>query len=257
MRTQTPFAIVAALVAIAGLQIVAAGVDFRTILHQLGKVLPKQVVRTAPTPEVELYPVPVGKPGQRLDLSIPGKDFAKDATVYFPSPFVDHISQKVVSSTRLSATIALAADAWPGFVTGVVVNPSTGRKTQFDGLRVPGRLELDLKAENGLRIRFTELPSEPDAPESTFVAEFFKAGSPTPFVKGVGSLNRIFEDEMGVSAAISSEDPDKIPPCGGFYLDTPSIAPGRPTFTGKAQCDSEDGMSQIELKMTGTARRLM
>jgi len=252
MKTPTiRLALSAVLVTLAGLQLTAAGVDFRVILQQLSKVLPKTVVKTAPTPQVTLDPVPIGKPGQRLDLSIPGQDFANDAVVYFPNPFVDHIAQKVVSGTRISATIALASDAWPGFVTGVVVNPSTGRKMVFDGLRVPGRLELDLKAEDGMRIRFTEGPPTPDGMEGEFAAEFFKPGSSTPFVKGVGSLNRLFEGDMGVSGAINSQDPDKIPPCGGFYIDTPSIGPGKPTFTGKVQCDN-----QVEMKITGTARRL-
>jgi hypothetical protein len=244
-------ALSAVLVTLTGLQLTAAGVDFRAILQQINKVTRKDVVKQAPTPEVNLDPVPVAKPGQRLDLTIPGKDFANDAMVCFVNPFVDHIAQKVVSGTRISATIALAPDAWPGFVTGVVVNPSTGRKMVFDAVRVPGRLELDLKAEDGMRIRFTEQPPTEEGMEGGFVAEFFKPGSSTAFVKGVGSLNRLFDDDMGVSGAINSEDPDKIPPCGGFYLDTPSIVAGKPTFTGKVQCDN-----QVEMKITGTARRI-
>jgi hypothetical protein len=251
MKTPTVrFAVALVLVAVACLQLGAAGVDFRTMLQQLNKVMRKEVDKRAPTPEVELYPVPIGKPGQRLDLSIPGKDFANDAMVYFADPFVDHIAQKVVSGTRISATIALGADAWPGLITGVVVNPSSRRRMAFDAVRVPGRLELDLKAENGLRIRFTEAPPTPDGMDGVFVAEFFKPGSSTPFVKGVGSLNRIFDSEGGVSGAINS-DSEEIPPCGGFDLDIASIGPGKATFTGRVQCDD-----QVELKITGAARRL-
>lgn len=237
--------------AVAGLQLAAAGVDFRAIRQQIDKVMARKADPRAPTPQVELYPVPIGKPGQRLDLTIPGQDFANDAMVYFSNPFVDHLAQKVVSGTRISATIALASDVWPGVVNGVVVNPSSRRRMDFDAVRVPGRLELDLKAEDGMRIRFTELPPTPDGMEGEFVAEFFKPGSSTPFVKGVGSLNRLFESEGGVSGAISSEDPDKIPPCGGFNIDVMSIGPGKPTFTGTVQCDN-----QVEMKFTGTARRL-
>jgi hypothetical protein len=238
------------LAALAGLQLSAASVDFRAMLQQLDKVMRKEVDRKAPTPEVELYPVPTGQPGQRIDLSIPGKDFARDAMVYFPNPFVDHIAQKVVSGSRMSATIALAADVWPGIVTGVVVNPSSGKRMSFDALRVPGRLELDLKAENGLRIRFTQRPPTPDSPNDEFSAELFKAGESAPFVKGVGSLNLDFEHDGGVSGTIGSEDPDHIPPCGGFDIDVTSVGPGR-TFTGHVQCDD-----QAEMKITGTARRI-
>jgi hypothetical protein len=238
------------LVTLAALQLGAAGVDFHAILQQINKVMRKDVDRSAPTPEVELDPVPVGKPGQRIDLSIPGKDFANDAMVYFPNPFVDHIAQKVVSTSRISATIALAAEVWPGPVTGVVVNPSSGRKMLFEALRVPGRLELDLKAENGLRIRFTQRPPKPDIATDEFSAELFKAGESTPFVTGVGSLNLDFEHDGGVSGTIVSENPDHIPPCGGFDIDVTSIAPGK-TFTGHVQCDD-----QVEMKITGTARRI-
>ena len=120
----------------------------------------------------------------------------------------------------------------------------------FEALRVPGRLELDLKAENGLRIRFTQLPPNPDSANDEFSAELFEAGAATPFIKGVGSLNLDFESDGGVSGTIGSEDPDHIPPCGGFDIDVASIGPGK-TFTGHVQCDN-----QVEMKITGTARRL-
>ena len=75
-------ALSAMLVTLAALQLGAAGVDFHAILQQLNKVMRKGVDVSAPTPAVNLYPVPIGKPGQRIDLSIPGEDFANNAMVY-------------------------------------------------------------------------------------------------------------------------------------------------------------------------------
>jgi len=238
------------LITIAGLQLAAAGVDFRAIVQQINKVMRKEPDRKAPTPEVELDPVPIGKPGQRLDLTIPGKAFANDAKVYFPDPFVDHIAQKVVSDSNISATIALAADVWPGLIPGVVVNPSSGKKGYFDAVRVPGRLQLDLKAENGLRIRVTQVPPAPDGMEDQIAAEFFKPGASAPFMKGVGSFQRYFDDGGGPSGTISSEG-DTPPPCTSFDIDGASVGPGKALFTGRLVCDDPP-----EMKMTGSARRL-
>lgn len=238
------------LVTVASLQLVAAGVSFRAIRQQIDKVIRKEPDKKAPTPEVEMASVPVAKPGQRLDLSIPGKAFASDAMVYFPDPFVDHIAQRVVSATSMSATIALAADVWPGIIPGVVVNPSSGKKGYFDAVRIPGRLELDLKAENGLRIRLTQRPPEPDGMEGQFAVEFFKPGSSTPFMKGEGEFQRFFDDGGGPSATMGSEG-DAIPPCGSFDIDGNSVGPGKTTFTGRLVCDDPP-----EMKMTGTARRV-
>jgi hypothetical protein len=250
MRSIRRFSIAFGLLAVAGLQLTAAGVDFRAIVKQLNNVMRKEVDKKAPTPEVDLDPVPIGKPGQRLDLTIPGKAFANDAKVYFPDPFVDHIAQKVISGSSVSATIALAADVWSGLIPGVIVNPSSAKKVYFDAVRVPGRLELDLKAENGLRIRVTQIPRDADGVEDRIAVEFFKPGSSAPFMKGEGTFSRYFDDGGGPSATMSSlsEEP---PPCTSFDIDGASVGPGKPTFIGRLVCDDPP-----EMKMTGSARRL-
>ena len=59
-----------------------------------------------------------------------------------------------------------------------------------------------------------------------------------------------------MSGAINS-DSEEIPPCGSFDLDIASIGPGKATFTGRVQCDEDGGMKRVEMKIAGTARRLM
>lgn len=175
----------------------AAGFDPRTGRDAL--------YRAHPTPEITLARPVVIAPGASAPVSLAGK--FKPGTVFLVEHDAVSLSGGVVGSGAFKATATVAPDALPGFARVFAYAPVSGA-SDHAGLVVIGVApRFELRASNGWTIRLTPEGKGWTVGEGTaahgYRAEYFAAGSATPFETMTGTLGLSADARPGAAYTFS------------------------------------------------------
>lgn len=178
----------------------AEGLDPRTRREALYKA--------HPTPEITLARPVVIAPGGSAPVSLTGK--FRPNTVFLIEHDAVTLSGAATSGGAFKATATVAADALPGFVRVFAYAPLSGAHDQAGLVVIGSAPRFALTASNGWSIRLAPEGKGWTVNDGTaahgYRAEYFTAGSATPFETTTGTLT-VAADARPVSSYTFSLQP--------------------------------------------------
>ena len=135
-----------------------------------------------PTPEISLIRAVKVAPGGIAEVVVKG-NFQPGTTFLFDNDRVQVVKEALTGS-EYHATIKVSSNPLPDYANVYSFQPVRCLTTSALAIRIDGKFEWDLNADNGWRIKLESIPdpsAQPDRTASLYRGEFYRPGEAKPF----------------------------------------------------------------------------